>query len=113
MGVTRRTGCELDEEGRLADVGGHTFELEGLEAGPAEESGVLGGEAAEELGDVFVWVLGADGLLLGRGHLGHGVLADGLVRWPMLFLALRGLLGVYYQLSVPRGWGIGYSRSNW
>ena len=103
MGVTRRTGGELDEEGRLADVGGDTFELEGLEAGPAEESGVLGGEAAEELGDVFVWVVGADGLLLGRGYLGNGVLADCLVRWPMLFLALGGLLVGIYQLSVPTG----------
>lgn len=52
---------------------------------------MLGGEAAEKLGDVFIRVVGADGLLLGRGHLGHGVLADGLVRWPMLFLAFRGL----------------------
>lgn len=101
VGVIRRTGGELDEECRLADVGGDTFKLESLEAGPAEESGVLGGEAAEELCDVFVWVVGADGLLLGRGYLGHGVLADGLVRWPMLFLALGGLSKIY-QLSVPR-----------
>jgi len=104
VGVIRRTGGELDEEGRLADVGGDTFELEGLEAGPAEESGVLGGEAAEELGDVFVWVVGADGLLLGRGHLGHGVLADGLVRWPMFFLALRGTVIGGHTTSTESEW---------
>jgi len=65
---------------------------------------VLGGEAAEKFGDVFVRVFGAHGLLLGRGHLGHGMLADGLVRWPMLFLALGGLSGLLIdQLSVPKG----------
>ena len=50
---------------------------------------MLGGEAAEKLGDVFVRVVGADGLLLCGCDLGDGVLADGLVRWPMLFLAFR------------------------
>ena len=63
----------------MAHVGGYALELESLEAGPAEESGVLGGEAAEKLGDIFVRVVGADGLLLCRGHLLRGVLADGLV----------------------------------
>jgi hypothetical protein len=52
---------------------------------------VLGSEAAEEFGDVFIWVLGAHWLLLRCGHLGHSVLADLFVRWPMLFLALLGL----------------------
>ncbi len=52
---------------------------------------MLGGEAAEELGDVFGRVVGADWLLLCRGHLGHCVLADSFVRWPMLPLALLGL----------------------
>ena len=75
----------------MADVGGHAFELEGLEARPAEEGGVLGGEAAEELCDVLFRVVGADGLLLGRGDLCDGVLADGLVGRPMLLLAFRGL----------------------
>lgn len=55
---------------------------------------MLGGEAAEELGDVFGRVVGADWLLLCSGHLGHCVLADLFVRWPVLFLALLGL--VYY-----------------
>lgn len=91
MGVAGRTRGELDEERRLAHVGGHAFELECLEARPAEEGGVLGGEAAEELGDVLVRVVSADRLLPGRGDLGHGVLTDRLVRWPMLFLALGGL----------------------
>ena len=76
----------------MAHIGGHTSELEGLEAGPAEEGSVLGGKAAEELCDVFVRVVGAHGLLLCRGHLGDGVLAEGFVRWPMLLLALWGLL---------------------
>jgi len=52
---------------------------------------VLGSEAAEEFGDVFVRVVGAHRLLLNSGHLGHGVLADLFVRWPMLFLAFLGL----------------------
>ena len=112
MGVTRRTGGELDEEGRLPDIGGHTLELEGLEASPAKESGVLGGEAAEKLGDVFVRIVGADGLLLGRGYLGHGVLADGLVRWPVLFLALRGLSGHSSAVGSEEYNKRGYSRSN-
>jgi hypothetical protein len=52
---------------------------------------VLGGEAAEEFGDVFIRVVGADWLLLCSGHLGRCVLADLFVRWPMLFLAFLGL----------------------
>ena len=76
----------------MADVRGHAFELEGLEADPAEESGVLGGEAAEELCDVLVRVVGAHGLLLCRGHLRDGVLAEGFVRRPVLLLAFGGLL---------------------
>jgi hypothetical protein len=83
----------------LAYVGGYAFELKGLETCPAEEGGMLGGEAAEELCDVFIRVVGADGLLLCRGHLGRGVLADSLVGWPVLLLAVRGLL-IYGQLSV-------------
>jgi hypothetical protein len=83
----------------LAHIGGHAFELEGLEAGPAEEGCVLGGEAAEELCDVFVRVVGAHGLLLCRGHLRDGVLAEGLVRRPVLLLAFGGLL-LSGQLSV-------------
>lgn len=86
----------------MADVGGHAFELEGLEACPAEEGGVLGGEAAEEFGDVLFRVFGADGLLLGRGDLCHGVLADGLVGRPMLLLAFRGLSHTsFISLSGP------------
>ena len=52
---------------------------------------MLGGEAAEELGDVFLRVIGADWLLLDSGHLGHGVLADLLMLWPVPFLAFLGL----------------------
>jgi hypothetical protein len=72
---------------------------------------VLGGEAAEELGDVFVRVVGADWLLLNRGHLGHGVLADLFVGRPMPSLAFLGLSGkVYYEFA---GCDQGrYSRSN-
>jgi hypothetical protein len=47
VGVVRGTEDELDEERRLAHVGGHALELEGLEAGPAEKGRVLGGEAPE------------------------------------------------------------------
>ena len=91
MGVAGGTEGELDEERRLAHVGGHALELERLEAGPAEEGRVLRGEAPEELGDVLVRVVSAERLLLRRGHLGGGVLADRLVRWPVLFLALGRL----------------------
>ena len=54
---------------------------------------MLVGEAAEELGNVFIRVVGADGLLLDSGHLGHGVLADLFVGRPMPFLAFLGLDG--------------------
>jgi hypothetical protein len=49
---------------------------------------VLGGEAAEKFGDVFIRV---DRLLLCGGHLGHCVLADLFVRRPMPSLALLRL----------------------
>jgi hypothetical protein len=52
---------------------------------------VLGGKAAEESGDIFIRVVGADRLLPCSGHLGHCVLADLFVRWPMLFLTLLRL----------------------
>jgi hypothetical protein len=52
---------------------------------------VLGGEAAEKFGDVFIRVIGADRLLLCGGHLGHCVLADLFVRRPMPSLALLRL----------------------
>jgi hypothetical protein len=52
---------ELYEESVLADVGGYAFELEGLEACPAKEGGVGGGEFAEVLCEVFVWVCRAGG----------------------------------------------------
>jgi len=51
---------------------------------------VLRGEAAKEFGDVLLRVIGADGLLLDCSHLGHCVLADLFVRWPMPFLAFLG-----------------------
>jgi hypothetical protein len=89
----------------LAYVGGYTFELKGLETCPAEEGGMLGGEATEEFCDVFIRVVGADGLLLCRGHLGRGVLADRLVRWPVLLLAIRGLL-ICGQLGVRTSRGM-------
>ncbi len=92
MGVARGTGGELDEERRLAHVGGHALELEGLEARPAEEGRVLGSEAAEQLCDVLVRVISAERLLLRRGHLRHRVLADRFVGWPVLFLALGRLI---------------------
>ena len=91
IGVTRGAGAELDEERRLAHVGGHALELEGLEAGPAEKGRVLGGEAPEQLCDVLVRVISAERLLLCGGHLRHGVLADRLVRRPVLLLALGRL----------------------
>jgi len=75
----------------LADVGGYAFESESLETCPAEDVGVLRGEAAEELGEVFGRVVGADWLLSCSGHLGHRVLADLFVRRPVPFLALLGL----------------------
>lgn len=54
---------------------------------------MLRGEAAEELGDVFVRVVGADWLLLSSGHLGYGVLADPFVGRPIPSLAILGLSG--------------------
>jgi hypothetical protein len=56
---------ELDAEGGLANVGGHAIEFESMEACPAQESGVLGGEAAEEFGDDFLPVIGGDLALIG------------------------------------------------
>jgi hypothetical protein len=75
----------------LAYVGRHAFELECLEAGPAQECRVLRREAAEELGNVLIRVISAKRLLLRRSNLRDSVLADCLVRWPVLFLAFRGL----------------------
>jgi hypothetical protein len=63
---------------------------------------VLGGEAAEELGDVFVRVVGADRLLLNSGHLGHCVLADLLMLWPVPSLAFLGLKSLLLSLSAVR-----------
>lgn len=80
---------ELDEEAVLADVGGHALELECLEAGPAEEGRVGGGELAEVLDEILIRVRGAHGLLLCAGELGSSMLADGLVRGPMRLLAFR------------------------
>ena len=112
VGVARGTGGELDEERRLAYVGGHALELESLEARPAEESRVLGGEAAEELGDVLVRVLSTEGLLLRRGYLRHGVLADRLMRWPVLFLAFGGLTRSVSDRAPTPPRRVNYSRSN-
>jgi len=61
---------------------------------------VLGGEAAEEFGDVFIRVVGADRLLLCSGHLSHCVLADLFVRWPVLFLALLGLDQTKFNINL-------------
>ncbi len=61
---------------------------------------MLGGEAAEEFGDVFIRVVGADRLLLCSSHLGHCVLADLLVRWPMLFLALLRLDQTKFNINL-------------
>ena len=61
---------------------------------------MLGGEAAEEFGDVFLRVVGADRLLLCSGHLGHSVLADLFVRWPVHFLALLGLHQTKFNISL-------------
>lgn len=61
---------------------------------------MLGGEASEEFCDVFIRVVGADWLLLCSGHLGHSVLADLFVRWPMLFLALLGLHQTKFIISL-------------
>ena len=52
---------------------------------------MLGGEAAEEFGDIFIRVVGAVWLLLCSSHLGHCVLADLFVRWPVLSLAILRL----------------------
>jgi hypothetical protein len=69
---------------------------------------VLGGEAAEEFGDVFIRVVSADRLLLCSGHLGHCVLADLFVRWPVPFLALLRLHQTVWSAEVEGR----YSRSN-
>jgi hypothetical protein len=61
---------------------------------------VLGGEAAEELGDVFIRVVGADRLLPCSGHLGYCVLAGLFVRWPMLFLALLRLDWTMFNINL-------------
>ena len=62
---------------------------------------MLGGEAAEEFGDVFIRVVGADRLLFCSSHLGHCVFADLFVRWPMLSLAILRLQSdkVYYKFG--------------
>jgi hypothetical protein len=91
LGVTGRPDGELDEERGLAYVGRYALELECLEARPAKESRVLRREAAEELGNVLIRVFSAKRLLLRRSDLRDSVLADRLVRWPVLFLAFRGL----------------------
>ena len=91
LGVAGGSDGELDEERRLAYVGRHAFELECLEARPAQESRMLGREATQKLGDILIGVLGAKRLLLRRSHLRNSVLTDRLVRWPVLFLAFRGL----------------------
>jgi hypothetical protein len=58
-------GDELDVEGGLANVGGYAIESESMEVCPAQESGVMGGEAAEEFGDDFLRVIGGDSTLIG------------------------------------------------
>lgn len=113
VGIAGWTRGKLDEESRLAHVGGHAFELERLEACPAEEGGVMGGEAAEELGDVFVRIVGADRLLLDGGHLGHGVLADLFVGRPVLSLALGGLERERVSVPMTQQRIKIYSRNNW
>lgn len=52
---------------------------------------MLRGEAAEEFGNVFIRVVGADRLLLCSGHLGHCVFADLFVRLPVFALAILTL----------------------
>ena len=81
--------AELDEERVLADVGGHAIELEPLEACPAEKGGVRGDVFAEALDEAFVVDAGTR-LLRGR-DLRRGMLADGLVRWPVRLLTVSGL----------------------
>ena len=61
----RRAVAEFDEERVLADVGGDAFELEGLEARPAEEARVRGDEFAEAFNERFV-IHARAGLLRGR-----------------------------------------------
>jgi hypothetical protein len=75
---------------------------------------VLGGEAAEEFGDVFIRVVGAHWLLLCSGHLGHCVLADLFVRWPVLSLAVLGLDQTKFNINLVGFSGSKgrYSRSN-
>jgi len=65
---------------------------------------VLVGEAAEELGNVFIRVVGADGLLLDSGHLGHGVLADLFVGRPMPFLAFLGAVICGHTTTTEAEW---------
>ncbi len=81
---------EFDQEGVLADVRGHPLELERLEAGPAEKGGVCGHKLPEALDEAVVHSAGAR-LLFRRRDLRDGVLADGLVRWPVGFLAFLRL----------------------
>lgn len=66
--VRVRAVVELDEEGVLADVGGHALQLEGLEACPAEERRVCGGKLAEAFDDVVVQTR-AHGVLFCGGDL--------------------------------------------
>ena len=74
---------------------------------------MLGGEAAEEFGDVLLRVIGADGLLLDSSHLGHCVLADLFVRWPVLFLAFLGLWFIVSFVCCEMRQKGEYSRSSW
>jgi hypothetical protein len=53
---------------------------------------VLGREAPEHSGDVLIRVISTDRLLLDRGQLGLGMLADRLVGRPIRFLTLGGLM---------------------
>ncbi len=61
---------------------------------------MLGGETAEEFGDVFIRVVGADRLLPCSGHLGYCVLADLFVRRPVHFLALLGLDQTKFNINL-------------
>lgn len=55
---------KLDQERTLPDVGRDAFELEGLKPCPTQQIGMSGRELAEILGNIFIWVSCADGLLL-------------------------------------------------
>lgn len=110
QGVRRGVAVvEFDQEGVLADIGGHPLELERLEAGPAEKRGVAGHELPEALDEALVHRAGAR-LLFRRRDLRDGVLADGLVGWPVRFLAV---LRLYRPVSTARDYRVrrGYSRS--